>query len=496
MLRDGGAADVSRLAAPVVVIFFMWGFGTGALWVARPLFVDSLGGSLFQVGLVSTFSALPRLVSGPVTGLLSDRWGRRPMLILGALAHGAILVAQFFSESYVQFALLELLAGVGIAFWTVSSGILIADLTKIANRGRGVGLRDTAMRLGMLAGPLVGGLIAAQFELRWVFIFIASTKIPAIFVVLFIIPETRPSAERPAPQEAPLPISPLPRRGPLHNLPSFRRRPESRGAQAPDPPLPIRGEDVVHDRHPGAQAPDPPLPIRGEDAANAAGEGTGDGSRQQKPPGMDKRAASPGAASGMPWGMFRSKAFGALAFAAFSFGMIGLGPGVFRTYYPIHAQDTLLLSPDVIGNLVAAGGVLTMLSAMPTGMAVDRFGRRGPLAAGLLLLGVAVYLLGASEAFVGVAVAVFVFAAAEGMNTNTLQTYAMDLAPAERRGAFLSAFHVAMNLGMMAGPLAAGLLAGWVGLQTALILFAGVMAFAAALFALAARETLRRERPA
>ena len=442
MLRDGGAADVSRLAAPVVVIFFMWGFGTGALWVARPLFVDSLGGSLFQIGLVSTFSALPRLVSGPVTGLLSDRWGRRPMLILGALAHGAILVAQFFSESYVQFALLELLAGVGIAFWTVSSGILIADLTKIANRGRGVGLRDTAMRLGMLAGPLVGGLIAAQFELRWVFIFIASTKIPAIFVVLFIIPETRPSAERPA------------------------------------------------------QAPNPPLPIRGEDAANAAGEGAGDGSRKQKSPGRDKRARSPGAALGMPWGMFRSKAFGALAFAAFSFGMIGLGPGVFRTYYPIHAQDTLLLSPDVIGNLVAAGGVLTMLSAMPTGMAVDRFGRRGPLAAGLLLLGVAVYLLGASEAFVGVAVAVFVFAAAEGMNTNTLQTYAMDLAPAERRGAFLSAFHVAMNLGMMAGPLAAGLLAGWVGLQTALIFFAGVMAFAAALFALTARETLRRERPA
>lgn len=415
MLREGGEADVSRLAAPIAVIFFMWGFGTGALWVARPLYVDSLGGALFQIGLVSSFSALPRLVSGPVTGLLSDRWGRRPMLILGALAHGTILVAQFFSDSYVQFALLELLAGVGIAFWTVSSGILIADLTKIANRGRGVGLRDTAMRLGMLGGPLVGGLIAAQFELRWVFIFIASTKIPAVFVVLFIIPETRPSGARPAPP-------------------------------APD--------------------------------------------------GKAGRTESAGAAPGIPWEMFRSKAFGALAVAAFSFGMIGLGPGIFRTYYPIHAQDTLLLSPDVIGNLVAAGGVLTMLSAMPTGMAVDRFGRRKPLVAGLLLLGAAVYLLGASEEFIGVAVAVFVFAAAEGMNTNTLQTYAMDLAPADRRGAFLSAFHVAMNTGMMAGPLAAGLLAGWVGLQTALLAFAGVMAFAAALFALAARETLRRERPA
>ena len=46
------------------------------------------------------------------------------------------------------------------------------------------------------------------------------------------------------------------------------------------------------------------------------------------------------------------------------------------------------------------------------------------------------------------------------------------------------------------GVTGAGLLAGWVGLQTALIFFAGVMAFASALFALAARETLRRERPA
>ncbi len=51
------------------------------------------------------------------------------------------------------------------------------------------------------------------------------------------------------------PPAPLSLQRPLHNIPSFRRRPESRGAQAPNPPLPIRGED----------------------AANAAGEGTADG---------------------------------------------------------------------------------------------------------------------------------------------------------------------------------------------------------------------------
>lgn len=401
------APDIARLAIPIATIFFMWGFGTGALWVARPLFALALGGTLLQVGLISSLSAMPRLISGPVAGLLSDRWGRRPMLILGAVGHGLILVGQFATTNYVHYALLEALAGITIAIWTISSSVLIADLTKIANRGRTIAFRDTAMRLGMLAGPLVGGVIAAQFELRWVFIFIASTKIVAIFVVLFIIPETKPAS---APRE------PAGRAG------------ETRPARA-----------------------------------------------------------------GIPWAMFRTRSFVAVAAATVCFGMVGLGPGVFRTYYPVHAQETLTLSPDVIGNLVAFGGLLTILTAAPTGFAVDRFGRKWPLVLGLALLGVSVYLLGASTAFIGVAAAFSVFAVAEGMNTNTNQTYAMDLAPTEHRGVFLSAFHFATSAGMMIGPLLAGLLAGRLGLESTLFIFVGVVAGCALLFVVLAQETLRRE---
>lgn len=406
--QESPAPDITRLAIPIALIFFMWGFGTGALWVARPLFALALGGTLLQVGLVSSLSAMPRLISGPIAGLLSDRWGRRPMLILGAIGHGLILVGQFATTNYVHYALLEALAGITIAIWTISSSVLIADLTKIANRGRTVAFRDTAMRLGMLAGPLVGGFIAAQFELRWVFIFIASTKVVAIFVVLFLIPETSP--------------------------------------------------------------------VRTQRDAAAL-------------PGKVRRVTR----GGIPWAMFRSRSFVAVAAATICFGMIGLGPGIFRTYYPIHAQETLMLSTDVIGNLVAMGGVLTMLAAAPTGFAVDRFGRKWPLAFGLVLLGASVYLLGASTAFIGIAIAFSVFAIAEGMNTNTNQTYAMDLAPAEQRGVFLSAFHFATSAGMMIGPLLAGLLAERLGLESTLVIFTGVVAGCALLFVVLARETLQRE---
>ncbi len=402
------APDFTRLAIPVAIIFFSWGLGTGALWVARPLFALALGGTLLQVGFVSALSATPRPIFGPITGLLCDRWGRRPMLVLAAIGHGGVLVAQFYSTSYLQFVLLEGLAGISIAIWTISSSVLIADITKIASRGRAVAFRDTAMRLGMLAGPLEGGAIAAQFELRWVFIFIASTKIVALYVVLFVIPETRP----------------------------------------------VRGG--------------------------------------REPAGRSRGARTAG--RGIPWAMFRTRSFVAIAAATLCFGMVGLGPGLFRTYFPVHAQETLMLGPDVIGNLVALGGVLTLLTAAPTGFAVDRFGRKWPLVFGLVLLGASVYLLGVSAAFIGVAVAFAVFAVAEGMNSNTMQTYAMDLAPVEQRGVFLSAFHVATSAGMIVGPLIAGLLAGRLGLETTLVIFTAIVGGCALLFVVLARETLRRVR--
>ena len=138
--------DIIRLAIPIAVIFFSWGFGTGALWVTRPLFAASFGVSLVYVGLVSSLSAAPRMVSGPITGFLADRWGRRPMIYAGAITQGSVLVLQFFSTSYLQYALLEVVAGLGIAFWTVGSGVLVADVTAVGNRGRSVAFRNTAQR--------------------------------------------------------------------------------------------------------------------------------------------------------------------------------------------------------------------------------------------------------------------------------------------------------------------------------------------------------------
>ena len=101
-------------------------------------FIDgmhALSGLLFFVGLISSLSAGPRMISGPITGYRSDRWGRKPLIMIGAIGHGTVLVLQAFSTNFFQYAVLEVFAGLAIAFWVVSSGVLVADVTNPGNRG-------------------------------------------------------------------------------------------------------------------------------------------------------------------------------------------------------------------------------------------------------------------------------------------------------------------------------------------------------------------------
>ncbi len=397
--------NLSGLALPIVIIFFSWGFGTGALWVARPLFTLSFGVSLFFVGLISSLSAGPRMISGPITGYLSDRWGRKPLIMIGAIGHGTVLVLQAFSTNFFQYAVLEVFAGLAIAFWVVSSGVLVADVTNAGNRGRGVALRNTAQRVGLLAGPVVGGIIAGLFDLRWVFIFIALTRLVVLLVTLTMIPETKP----------------------------------------------IKSEAPVLNEH---------------------------------------IAARKGLSS---LSMFTNRPFAGLVAATFAFGTVGLGPGVFRTYFPIHAQNAGGLDPTAIGNLVGVAGLITLILTMPIGVLLDRYGRKKLIIAGLLATILATFLLGTVAGLVTAFFAVTAFAVAEGTNSNTILTYAMDLAPVDHRGAFIGAYHFMLSFGQVIGPLSAGLLATYFELQTTFFLICGAIVLCTLIFALMAPETFERQ---
>lgn len=400
--RDDPRVGLFSLAAtPVFASFFLWGFGTGALWMVRPLFAYSFGVPIFFVGLVSAFSAAPRIFGGPIAGGFADRVGRRPVVVAGAIIHGGALAAQAFTTSYAPFLVLELISGFGVAVWVTGSSVLLADFTRVSNRGRGVALRNMAQRLGILAGPAAGGLVAVTFDLRSVFLFIAATKILIVLITLFGIPETlSPGKERVQ--------------------------------------LPKRRSRVVPDLS-----------------------------------------------------LFRTHDFAALSLVTLALGLVVMGPGAFRTFFPLQVQEAGMSVGDV-GNLISASGFAALVVALPVGALVDRTGRQPMLVVGLVLLALALFLFVGLEGLVvgfGIALA---FGVGETVATNTNQTLAMDLAPVERRGYFLGTWQATMNAGQLVGPLAVGALAAPLGIPGAFAVLGGLLLATAVAVLVLGRETAGR----
>ena len=197
LLSETRSRVLSASNAPIFFSFFTWGFGTGAQNLGRPLFALAVTGNVFLVGVLIALNAVPRFFTAPLTGYLADRLGRKPLVMLAPAIRGATNFGQFFADDYLTFLGLELIGQVGVAMWATSSNVLLSDITATSDRGRVLALRQMSMRMGFVAGPLLGGVLAAFYGLQWVFLLNGITKVIIVLTVLFMVKETRPEPEAP-----------------------------------------------------------------------------------------------------------------------------------------------------------------------------------------------------------------------------------------------------------------------------------------------------------
>ena len=141
----------------LLAVLFLDLLGTGIMFAVLPFLALSLGASAPQVTLLFTMLPLTQLVAAPVLGVASDRWGRRPVLLLGfAGAALSLTMLALASEVWMLFAA-RALAGAVTANIPAGQGY-IADVTPPARRARGMGLVGAALALGFIVGSaLVAG---------------------------------------------------------------------------------------------------------------------------------------------------------------------------------------------------------------------------------------------------------------------------------------------------------------------------------------------------
>ncbi len=152
-----------------VLIFFEWEIGLNR---ALATLILSLG----------TWAEIPLL---PVLGALSDKIGRKPLLLLGLSTFSVFYVLMSFSQNYVHAGLTMLLFGIIWGSFTSASSALVGDMIEERRRAKAMSLYNSAFSLASIIGPTLMSLSILKTDYRTAFIIIATILVGGFLIVLF-----------------------------------------------------------------------------------------------------------------------------------------------------------------------------------------------------------------------------------------------------------------------------------------------------------------------
>ena len=161
------------------------------------------------------------------------------------------------------------------------------------------------------------------------------------------------------------------------------------------------------------------------------------------------------------------------------------------TVIPVFAVLRLSLNVAEIGFGMALGSVAGVIAAYPSGVLVDRFGRKAVIVPATLITGLSMLLFMISPSYVWFVVSCVVWGVAASIGGTAPAAYAADSAPPGMNAAAMSAFRMVGDFGYVIGPIFLGFLVDVQGPQTALLVAAVISVLAAYLFLKFAPETYR-----
>jgi len=188
----------------------------GIIIPVLPFYAEHFGAAVWQVTLLSTVFSLSQFVMAPVLGRLSDRYGRRTIMLLSITgATLSMLVLGLANTLWMVFAA-RLMNGACNANISTAHAY-VADLTVPSERAKYMGMMGAAIGIGFIVGPIIGGLLALPTMPELPFLAAAGLGAVNLLMALFWLPESRRrvrqvSTEALRPAAAPAPTRPHRRR--------------------------------------------------------------------------------------------------------------------------------------------------------------------------------------------------------------------------------------------------------------------------------------------
>ena len=172
--------------------------GFGVIIPLLPFYAKLYAASDFQVGLLFSVYSICQLIAAPILGLISDRFGRRPVLIASQIGSvfGFLLLGYATHPGWVAPGIGLILVYVSRVIDGISGGNIstaqayISDVTSAENRAKGMGLIGAAFGIGFSIGPGLGALLG-HFDLSWPAFAAAAFSGVAAVLTFARLPESR-----------------------------------------------------------------------------------------------------------------------------------------------------------------------------------------------------------------------------------------------------------------------------------------------------------------
>jgi MFS transporter, DHA1 family, tetracycline resistance protein len=180
--------------ATILLVVFVDLIGFGMIIPILPLYAKSFQAAEWQIGLLLGCYSFMQFLASPVLGYISDRIGRKPVLLVSLIGSAIGYAVMASAVSLTMLFIARIIAGIcGASVGTAAA--YIADITPPENRSRRMGLIGAAFGVGFVLGPAIGGILS-QFWTKGPFWFGAGLAFLNAIAVLLILPEPEKHVKR------------------------------------------------------------------------------------------------------------------------------------------------------------------------------------------------------------------------------------------------------------------------------------------------------------
>ncbi|SEN44169.1 Multidrug resistance protein [Mesobacillus persicus] len=183
-------------ALPILfAVMFLVMVGFGIIIPVLPFYAEEIGASPTQLGLLMAVYSFMQLLFAPVWGRISDKIGRKPVIMIGILGLSlSFLMMAWSTELWMLFAA-RIVGGILSSANMPTVMAYVADITSPEDRGKGMGIIGAATGLGFIFGPAIGGVFSEQ-SLNLPFYLAAASSLLTFFFVMVVLKESLTPEQR------------------------------------------------------------------------------------------------------------------------------------------------------------------------------------------------------------------------------------------------------------------------------------------------------------